>query len=94
MQDKVALVTGGASGIGRAVCLRLARQGAKLTIADLNAAGAQSVAEEIRAAGGHAAAIGLDVRKPDQVAAALDGTEATFGIAQILVTCAGIGQSA
>ncbi len=92
MQDRVALVTGGASGIGRAVCLQLARRGARITVADLNAAGAQSVAEEIRAAGGHAAAVGLDVRKPDQVAGAIDATEATFGIAQILVTCAGIGQ--
>jgi 3-oxoacyl-[acyl-carrier protein] reductase len=92
MQGKVALVTGGASGIGRAVCLRLARRGAKITVADLNAAGAETVAEEIRAAGGQAAALALDVRAPDQVADAIEATEATFGIAQILVTCAGIGQ--
>ena len=92
MRDKVAIVTGGASGIGRAVCERLARQGAKLTVADLNAAGAESVAEEIRAVGGQAAAVALDVREPDQVAGAIEAAEATFGIAQILVTCAGIGQ--
>jgi 3-oxoacyl-[acyl-carrier protein] reductase len=92
MQDKVAIVTGGASGIGRAVSLRLARRGAKVTIADMNAAGAQSVAEEIRGAGGQAAAVALDVREPDQVARTIETTEATFGIAQILVTCAGIGQ--
>jgi 3-oxoacyl-[acyl-carrier protein] reductase len=92
MQDRVALVTGGASGIGRAVCLRLARRGTKVTVADLNAAGAQSVAEQIRTAGGQAAAVALDVRDPDQVAGAIAATEAAFGIAQILVTCAGIGR--
>jgi NAD(P)-dependent dehydrogenase (short-subunit alcohol dehydrogenase family) len=92
MQDKVAIVTGGASGIGRAVCLRLARRGAKVTVADMNAAGAQSVAEEIRGAGGQAAAVALDVREPDQVARAIETTETTFGVAQVLVTCAGIGQ--
>jgi NAD(P)-dependent dehydrogenase (short-subunit alcohol dehydrogenase family) len=94
MQGRVALVTGGASGIGRAVCERLARDGAKPVVADLNAAAAESVAEAIRAAGGQASAVALDVRDPDQVARAIAVTEQTFGIAQILVTCAGIGRLA
>jgi NAD(P)-dependent dehydrogenase (short-subunit alcohol dehydrogenase family) len=94
MQGRIALVTGGASGIGRAVCERLARAGAKLAVADLNAAAAQSVAETIRAAGGQASAVALDVRDPDQVARAIAMTEQTYGIAQILITCAGIGRLA
>ena len=92
MQGKVAIVTGGASGIGRAVGMRLARHGARLAVADLNEAAAEGVAGSIRAAGGQAVAVGLDVRDPDQVARAIEATEAAFGIAQILVTCAGIGQ--
>jgi NAD(P)-dependent dehydrogenase (short-subunit alcohol dehydrogenase family) len=89
---RVALVTGGGSGIGRAVCERLARDGAKVAVADLNEAAAESVAAAIRAAGGQASAVALDVRDPDQVARAIAVTEQTFGIAQILVTCAGIGR--
>jgi 3-oxoacyl-[acyl-carrier protein] reductase len=91
---RIALVTGGASGIGRAVCERLARAGAKVAVADLNDAAAESVAEAIRAVGGQASALALDVRDPDQVARAIALTEQTFGIAQILVTCAGVGRLA
>jgi NAD(P)-dependent dehydrogenase (short-subunit alcohol dehydrogenase family) len=57
MQGIVAIVTGGAGGIGRAPCEGLARPGAKLTLTDLNAAPAQRIAEAIHAADGQASAI-------------------------------------
>jgi 3-oxoacyl-[acyl-carrier protein] reductase len=72
--------------------MRFAGLGAKVTVADLNAAAAQKVASEVRRAGGEALAVELDVREPHQVAHAIEASEATFGIAQILVTCAGIGR--
>jgi len=93
MPDRVALVTGGASGIGRAVCLRLAREGARIAIADLNQAAAAQLAEELRAGAGDAAAIGVDVRAPDQVERMVAETERRLGPVQILVTCAGIGRT-
>jgi NAD(P)-dependent dehydrogenase (short-subunit alcohol dehydrogenase family) len=93
MPDRVALVTGGASGIGRAVCLRLARDGARIAVADLNLDQARRVAEAIGAAGGEATAIGVDVRMPDQVERMIAEAEQGLGPVQILVTCAGIGRT-
>jgi NAD(P)-dependent dehydrogenase (short-subunit alcohol dehydrogenase family) len=75
------------------VCLRLPRQGAKVAVADLKAAGARNVAEEIRAAVGQVATVALDVREANQVAGAIETSETTFGIAQILVTYAGMASS-
>jgi 3-oxoacyl-[acyl-carrier protein] reductase len=93
MPGRVALVTGGASGIGRAVCLRLARAGERIAIADLNQAAAAQLADEIRAGAGEAAAIGVDVRAPDQVERMVAETLQRLGPVQILVTCAGIGRT-
>ena len=56
LRDRIAIVTGGASGIGRAIALRLAEEGARPVIFDLDAAGAEKVAAEARAAGGTCAA--------------------------------------
>lgn len=64
-QNKVAVVTGGAGGIGRELCLELARRGSKVYVSDINEAGAIALAEEIKNAGGRAAAVRTDVRDPD-----------------------------
>jgi len=66
LSGRAAIVTGGASGIGRATALTLAREGASICVADLDAAGAETVAKEIEVAGGSAFPFALDVSDPDQ----------------------------
>ena len=68
-EDKIAIVTGGASGIGRALCQELARKRAKVIVADVNDDGAQQVAADINAAGGQAEVIQLDVANAEAVQA-------------------------
>jgi NAD(P)-dependent dehydrogenase (short-subunit alcohol dehydrogenase family) len=85
------MVTGAASGIGRATALTLAREGASVLCADLNIAGAQETADAIQDAGGSAAARALDVRDEQAVRYALDATVAELGALHILVNDAGIG---
>ena len=85
---KVALVTGGASGLGRAAAGMLAREGAKVAVSDINAAGAAAVAEEI---GQSAIAIPLDVVKEAEWQAAIERTVAEFGGLNILLNSAGVG---
>jgi len=87
---KVAVVTGAASGIGLATARRLAREGAKVAIWDLNEVGAQAAADEIRQAGQHAIASRVDVSRRDQVDAAVQAIHAEFGPVSILVNNAGI----
>ncbi|NUO02817.1 MAG: SDR family NAD(P)-dependent oxidoreductase, partial [Saprospiraceae bacterium] len=57
LQSKVAIVTGGAQGMGRAICLRYAQEGANVIVADLNLPGAQKVVDEIAGMGGKAVAV-------------------------------------
>ena len=90
LDGKVAIVTGGAQGIGRASALRFASEGAKVMIADLQEAGARTVAEEIGKAGGEAAGMTVDVRNRDQVQAVVDETVARFGGVDILMNNAGV----
>jgi NAD(P)-dependent dehydrogenase (short-subunit alcohol dehydrogenase family) len=92
---RVALVTGGASGIGRAVALRLAVEGAHVVIADLDAAGARKVAEEAVAAAGSGRAIGveMDVTSESSVRAALAAAVLAYGGLDIVVSNAGIAHS-
>jgi len=92
-QGKVALVTGGASGIGKATSLRLAREGAAVVIADINADAGQSVVDEITAAGGKALFISLNVTSEDAWNAAIAQTVETFGGLNLLVNNAGIGDA-
>lgn len=87
---KVTIVTGGAQGIGRAVGLRFAREGASVAVADLRLGGAQKVAEEIVAAGGKAVAMAVDVADQTQVQAMIDQTVASLGAVDVLVNNAGV----
>ena len=87
VQDKIALVTGGASGLGKADCRLLAEQGAMVAIADIDLAGATALAEEI---GDRAIAIRLDVSSEADWQAALAAVEQRFGGLNILVNNAGI----
>jgi len=91
LDGQVAIVTGGARGIGRAIALRLAREGANLVIADLNLNNAQDVADEITAAGGQAMAVRVDVTNKENSVQMVQATVARFGRLDILVNNAGIG---
>jgi 3-hydroxybutyrate dehydrogenase len=90
LNGKAAVVTGAASGIGKEIALTLAAQGAAVAIADLNLAGAQAVADEIRAAGGKALGIAMDVTNEDAVNRGIDEVAEQFGSVDILVSNAGI----
>jgi NAD(P)-dependent dehydrogenase (short-subunit alcohol dehydrogenase family) len=89
--DRVAIVTGGASGIGRAVAKQFAQQGAAVVVADANSAGAELVAEALRESGARASGISVDVSQADQAEAMAAQTLAEFGKIDILVHSAGIG---
>jgi 3-oxoacyl-[acyl-carrier protein] reductase len=86
------VVTGGASGIGAAICQRLARDGLAVLAADRDEVGAAAVARTIEGEGGTAAGTRLDVTRPDEVEAAMALAVERFGSLDVLVACAGRGQ--
>ena len=88
VKGKIALITGGASGLGRATAIMLAREGARVAVTDRNAAGAEAVAREI---GPAAIALPLDVTSADEWQAAVEATVAAFGGLNVLVHSAGVG---
>lgn len=90
VEGKAALVTGGASGIGRATALALAREGARVVVADRDAAGAEAVVESIAEQGGDARAFLADVTDPGAVAAMIDAAARSFGRLDCAVNAAGI----
>ncbi|KAJ9534746.1 hypothetical protein QJQ45_013125 [Haematococcus lacustris] len=89
LADRVAIITGGAKGIGFACGSVMARQGAKVVLADIDLAGAQAAAAQLTAAGLQAMAVGCDVRVKAQVEAAMAAAEAWGGGLDILVANAG-----
>ena len=90
LADHVALVTGGAAGLGKAICETLARRGASVAIVDRNGAGAASVAKSIADAGGRALAIDTDVLDTSTLQRMLDRTVTEFGHIDCLVNNAGM----
>lgn len=89
--DKTAIVTGAASGIGRALAQALAARHARLVLADLDGDGVASVAQELTAAGNRAHAVRIDVRNEDDVRALIDRTAAEHGRLDLMFNNAGIG---
>jgi NAD(P)-dependent dehydrogenase (short-subunit alcohol dehydrogenase family) len=92
--QRVAVVTGGASGIGRAVCRRLGADGRAVAVLDVNGAGAEETAAAITAAGGRAAAWTVDVADAAAVREVAAAARAALGPPGILVNVAGIGEFA
>jgi NAD(P)-dependent dehydrogenase (short-subunit alcohol dehydrogenase family) len=88
---KVALITGAGSGIGKATAERLALMGAKVVLVDLNAKAIEKVAAHIEAMGGESAPFVADVTDPDQIKAAVDFAEKTYGGLHLALNNAGIG---
>ena len=90
LRNKVAIVTGAASGIGKEIALRYAREGARVAIADLNLQAAQAVAGEITRADGKALALAMDVTNEEQVNAAIAAVVREWDGVDVLVSNAGI----
>jgi NAD(P)-dependent dehydrogenase (short-subunit alcohol dehydrogenase family) len=84
LAGKVAIVTGGAGGMGRVVSLTLAAQGASVAVADLDLAGAEAVSQEITTSGGRAVAVAVDLADEEQVATMVATTVAQLGGVDIL----------
>lgn len=89
IKDQVAIVTGGATGIGRQTALRLAREGTKVVIADINIDGANKVAEEIKALGQEVIALKVDITSLDEANQMAKATLDKFGQIDILGNIAG-----
>ena len=90
LQDKVAIVTGGANGIGRATAVLFAREGASVVVADRDAAASDACVAAIQADGGEAVAVSTDVGSDSDVAVLIETAVAQYGGVDVLVNCAGI----
>ncbi len=84
LKDRVAIITGGASGIGRATAMRFASEGACVVIADVDAAGGAECAEEIRAAGSEARFVEADISQEDDLIRTIDCAVTAYGGLDIL----------
>jgi len=90
LEDRVAIVTGGARGIGQGICFRLADEGAKVAVLDVIADEAKEVAEEIVKSGGSALALKVDVTRAPEIEKAVKEVVSKFGKVDILVNNAGV----
>jgi 3-hydroxybutyrate dehydrogenase len=90
LNGRTAIVTGAASGLGRHIALRFAREGARVGVADLNLAAADSTVAEIKAAGGQALSVSMDVTAEQAVNDGVAAVIAAFGGVDILVSNAGL----
>ena len=84
LDSKIAIITGAASGIGRATARRVAAEGARTVVADLNGAGAKLLADEISAVGGEATAVQADLGDNDSARAMVEAAVTTYGGLDIL----------
>ena len=89
LNNKVTIVTGGASGIGEATSRRFAQEGAAVVVADTRLGKAETVAADINDNGGHAVAIEVDVAEADSVAALVDSAVTEFGRLDVMFNNAG-----
>jgi len=87
---RTAVVTGGGSGLGRAISIKLAADGHRVAVLDVNAESAEAVVAEIRSAGGAAEPVGVDVSEESEVESAFTHVRNAFGPVEILVTSAAI----
>jgi acetoin reductase-like protein len=92
LEGKVAIVTGGAQGMGKAIARRFVEEGARVVIADLQLDVAQAAANELEGEHGAAVAVRVDVRDQEQVQAMVDTAVREFGGLDILVNNAGVGK--
>ena len=90
LKDKVAFITGSASGIGKEIALLFAQEGAKVVIADLNKQAADATAAELAERGAQAIGVGVDVTSEEQVDASVEEAAKAFGGIDILISNAGI----
>ena len=90
LKDKVAYITGSASGIGKEIAILCAREGAKVVLADLNKQAADATAAELRATGAQAMGVAVDVTSEEQVDASVEEAAKAFGGIDILVSNAGV----
>lgn len=90
LKGKTAIVTGGANGIGKAIALGFAKEGASVVVADIDEKGGQETVSQIEAKGGRGLFVATDVSVRDQTDSMINATEKFAGSADILVTCAAI----
>jgi 3-hydroxybutyrate dehydrogenase len=90
LKDKVAVITGAASGIGKEIAITFAREGGKVVIADLDQKAADATAAELDPTGARAIGVGMDVANEEQVNAGIAKSIARFGALDVLVSNAGI----